>query len=220
MLGLLLTVALVCHGLPDERTELAAAEHRSPVRRLLGSPPFLWFLIATSAVQSSHALYYAFGTLHWQAAGHSEGTIGVLWAEGVIAEIVLFAYGAHVMRRYRAVTLIAIGAAAGLLRWSVTAWTTDLSWLLLVQPLHALTYGATHLGAIRFLAQRVDASISASAQSLYGAVANGLVMGTWSIGAGILYEELAGVAYLFMAGSSILGLFAVIALYRLGQRSV
>ena len=47
---------------------------------LVRSPQFLLFLAATSAVQASHAVYYVFGTLHWQAAGISTGVIGMLWA--------------------------------------------------------------------------------------------------------------------------------------------
>src|SRR5262249_34141478 len=59
--------------------------------KLAHSPSFLLFLLAASMIQASHALYYAFGTLHWRAQGFADGTIGALWALGVIAEIALFA---------------------------------------------------------------------------------------------------------------------------------
>jgi PPP family 3-phenylpropionic acid transporter len=41
-------------------------------------------------MHGSHAFYYAFGTLHWQAQGLGAGLIGALWATGVVAEIALF----------------------------------------------------------------------------------------------------------------------------------
>src|SRR5262245_65405300 len=34
--------------------------------KLAHSPSFLSFLLAASMIQASHALYYAFGTLHWR----------------------------------------------------------------------------------------------------------------------------------------------------------
>ena len=59
--------------------------------KLAHSPTFLLFLLAASTIQASHALYYTFGTLHWRAQGFADGTIGALWALGVVAEIGLFA---------------------------------------------------------------------------------------------------------------------------------
>ncbi len=71
----------------------------SPVRRLrlrhafalARAPLFLLFLLAAAMIQGSHALLYAFGSLHWRAQGFSGGTIGALWSIGVIAEVALFA---------------------------------------------------------------------------------------------------------------------------------
>ena len=58
---------------------------------LVRSPLFLIFLLAASLIHGSHALLYAFGSLHWRAQGFSGGTIGALWSIGVIVEIALFA---------------------------------------------------------------------------------------------------------------------------------
>ncbi|MGZ9021073.1 MAG: MFS transporter [Rhodoplanes sp.] len=93
------------------------------------------------ADQGSHAVYYAFGTLHWQAAGHSDDVIGLLWAEGVVCEIVLFAAGAAVRRRISAPWLIAVAGALAALRWLVLGSTTALPAVIAVQALHAFSYG-------------------------------------------------------------------------------
>lgn len=65
--------------------------------KLAHSPSFLLFLLAASTIQGSHALFYAFGTLHWRAQGFADGTIGALWALGVVAEIGLFAVSGRVL---------------------------------------------------------------------------------------------------------------------------
>lgn len=205
MLALLLGLVGVCHALPDERPPERHTAARGPLRELLGRPVFVVFLVAAALCQASHALYYGFATLHWKAAGHAEGTIGWLWAEGVIAEIVLFAVGAHLTRRFGAVELILVGAVAGVVRWLATAASSDLLVLCSVQPLHALTYGAAHLGAMRFLAETVSSSMSATAQSLYAGVANGVAMGLALLLSGWLYEAYGGQAFVAMAVLSGLG---------------
>src|SRR5262249_23751813 len=44
---------------------------------------------AASLIQASHAIYYGFSALQWQAAGLDGGAIGALWALAVGAEIAL-----------------------------------------------------------------------------------------------------------------------------------
>ncbi len=75
-----------CFLLPDIRAPKAAGR-RLLILDVLRDKSFLIFLAAAGMVQTSHAVYYAFGTLHWRAAGYTETVIGALWAEGVIAEI-------------------------------------------------------------------------------------------------------------------------------------
>jgi PPP family 3-phenylpropionic acid transporter len=45
---------------------------------LLADRRFVVFVAASGLIQSSHAILYGFGTLHWLAAGHDKDTIGLL----------------------------------------------------------------------------------------------------------------------------------------------
>ena len=92
---------------------LAGTAGRGRVMMLMTDPAFLLFLGATAAIQSSHAVYYAFGTLHWRELGHSEAVIGWLWAEGVIAEILLFAFGTALGARLSPARLLMVAGLAG-----------------------------------------------------------------------------------------------------------
>lgn len=172
------------------------------------------FLAAASAIQSAHALYYIFGTLHWTSLGKSPAIIGILWGTGVIAEVILFAYGLQVSRRISAVQLIAIAGIASVLRWTVTAFDPVLPVLFLAQLLHGLTFGAAHLGAMHYIQQAVPASLSASAQGLYASVTMGIVMGVVSLTVGPLYRTFAGTAYLAMAVLGAVGLIAALSLMK------
>ena len=109
---------------------------------------------------------------------------------------------------------MALGGAAGILRWSLAATVTWLPFIAALQVLHAFTFGASYIGAVHFLSRAVPSSAAASAQTLYAALCSalggGLVMGV----AGALYSVHGGGAYYFMALLSAAGLAGTAALFR------
>ena len=107
---------------------------------------------AASLVQASHAVYYGFSTLDWRAAGLDGTTIGALWALGVVAEIALFALSGRLPAWIGPTVLLAIGGAGATLRWGAMAFDPPVWLLPALQGLHGLSFGATHLGGISFLA--------------------------------------------------------------------
>ena len=152
------------------------------------------------------------GSLAWQAQGYSDMVIGLLWATGVVAEIVLFYISGPLMARIGAVRLVMLAAAAAILRWTVTALDPPVALLFVMQALHAFTFGAAHLGAVQFVAQAAPPRLAATAQSLYAAMASGVIMGLVTIGIGPIYEALGPHAYFVMAGAgavSLAGAFMV-----------
>ena len=58
---------------------------------MLRDPGFLAIIVAAALIQGSHAAYYAFASIAWQASGLGGLTIAGLWVLGVLAEIVVFA---------------------------------------------------------------------------------------------------------------------------------
>ncbi len=163
--------------------------------KLAHSHSFLLFLLAASTIQASHALYYTFGTLHWRAQGFADGTIGALWALGVVAEIGLFAVSGSILARWGAPRMLMAAGAAAALRWGLMAFDPPLWATAMLQCLHAMSFGAAHLAAISFLSQAVPENHGATAQGVYAAVVAGLVLGLATIACGPLYQSLAGEAY-------------------------
>ena len=214
VLATVAATALACAVLPDLRTDAAPVSAGLPLTRVLADRGLILMLAAAGLIQGSHAVYYAFGTLHWQAAGISDDVIGLLWAEGVVCEIVLFAAGGAVLRRVRPPWLIAIAGGLAVLRWLVLGTTTALPAVVAVQALHAFSYGAAHLGAIHVIAKAVAPALSATAQSLYAALVMGLALGSMLLAAGPLYEAFGGGAYFAMALSAALGCALAVALAR------
>jgi PPP family 3-phenylpropionic acid transporter len=212
--GVLTLTALSCATLPDARIP-QTGQRPIPVRPLLVSGSFLLFLAAAALNQAAHTVYYGFATLHWKAAGLSDPLIGLLWSEGVIAEIVLFALGHRVLAGIGPLGLLLAAGLAGMLRWSVLGSTTDPAMIALVQGLHAATFACAHLGAMHFIQRAVPPSLSVRAQGIYAAIAVGLAPGLMMMLAGPLYERLHGHAFWVMGGLS--GL-AALAAWGVGRR--
>lgn len=209
-------------GLPSDRIGV----HRRPPgkalkrtiaesRVLLKQPVFLLFLAAVAAAQSSHVVFYTFGAITFRGLGYSDSYIGVLWAVGTLAEVVLFAAPFAILRQARATTLIALGSAIAALRWAGMAFDAGPIGMLLLQLGHAASFGLVHLGTMRFLGIAVPVRLAATGQSLFAVMAYGAAMGAVTLIAGSLYEAIGQRTYLFMAGLSVLSFALTILLARI-----
>ncbi|NQV98255.1 MAG: MFS transporter [Rhodospirillales bacterium] len=211
--GSLLLVVLSAIGLPDMRPP-RSADKRPALLIVIRDRRFVLFLVGTALIQSSHAVYYGFGSIHWKTNGISEDWIGLLWAVGVLAEIVLFTYATKILSFIGPARLIAVAGCVGLVRWPLTALTLDIAPLVGLQVLHALTFGATHIGAMHFIQSRIDPSLSATAQSLYSGIVMGAAMSLAAFASGHLYATFHEGAYLAMGGISAAGALIVYVLRR------
>ena len=198
--------------LPGETTPATATRrpHWREAVHLCRDRRFLLFLAAGSLIQAAHAVYYTFGTLNWQRLGFSGDLIGVLWALGVVAEIILFMFSRRLTGRFSPAGLLALGGGAGVVRWGAMAMDPGAFWLVPLQCLHAFSFGATHLAAMQFILRAAPAHLAVTAQGIYAALAMGVVIGGVTYGAGFVYAGFGSLAYLAMAALCALGgLFAL-----------
>ena len=196
MAGLAILGAAASLALQPLATEEPATTAHAGARHLLRRPVFIAVVVAAALIQGSHAAYYSFASIAWQASGLGGATIAGLWTLGVLAEIVIFALSP----RFRAppALLMAIGGACAVLRWVVMMQTPSLPVLAAVQLLHGATYGLTLLGTMGLLVRIVPTRVMASAQG-YLAAASGIVMSGTSILIGAMYEQLGAGIYGAMA---------------------
>jgi MFS transporter, PPP family, 3-phenylpropionic acid transporter len=181
---------------------------------LLRDRSFLVVATGASLIHASHAVYYGFSALAWRQAGLDGATIGALWALGVVAEIALFAVSGRLP--LDPTKLLLLGAAGAAIRWGVMAFDPPSALLPVLQCLHALSFGAAHLGALGFVARSAPAGLGATAQG-YFAVALGLVMAMAMGLSGFLYARWGSLAYSAMALAAILGGLFVLAGHRLAR---
>jgi PPP family 3-phenylpropionic acid transporter len=201
--------------LPSERSVTARETPRAgwniaAVLPVIRHPVFMAFVVAASLIQASHAVYYGFGTIHWLELGIADDIIGYLWAIGVISEVGLFMFARRAVALIGPVGLIALGGLGALGRWTATALDPGIAALLAIQCAHALTFGATHLGTMHFIARIAPRHIHASVQGTYAAFSSGVIMALAMSAAGLLYENYAAAAYLAMAGMGAVGALAAL----------
>jgi len=184
---------------------------------LLRNPAFLVAIAAASLVQASHALYYGFSTIDWQAAGYDGGVIGALWALGVMAEIALFALSARLPSTITPLALLlaaprapsCAGAPWRLGRRDPVARAAV--------PARALVW-RDPFGRARLCGAHAPPGSGATAQG-YFAVALGVTMAVSTALSGKLYGQFGSGAYAAMAVLAAAGgLCALVA--RRAQRSL
>ena len=197
--------ALAALALPPMTPRVVAPSAPVPARpNLLRDRPFIAVIAAASLIQASHAEYYGFSAVQWSAAGFDGTVIAALWALGVAAEIVLFALQSRLPPFFEPTVLLLTGACGAVLRWIGMAFDPPAFMLAALQLLHALSFGATHLGALMFLARHAPPAQAATAQG-YLAIASGVAMAGAIALSGVLYRDFGSTAYAAMALMAIAG---------------
>jgi PPP family 3-phenylpropionic acid transporter len=193
--------AVLAPLLPEAAVPRATARPLAGLR-LFALPPFRLTVAASALIQGAHAAYYGFAPLFWRAQGYSDTLIGLLIAEGIVAEILLFARGRKLVERLGPAGLTACAAAASVVRWSVTATAPPLLVLAAVQLLHAASFAMQHLSAMLVLSRSVPPERAATAQALHAALGMGAPTGLMLLLCGWLYARGGGgLAFLAMAVS-------------------
>ncbi len=205
LLALLAVNLFACLQLPETHA-LQRPPEPPRLGLLLRVPGLVGLVFAAGLIQVSHALYYSFASLHWRAAGLSETVIGWLWAEGVIAEVLLFAAAGAILRRLTPLRLLTLAGSLAVLRWCLTAAAgSDLGLLIPAQALHGASFGAVHLAVMYRLRDGVPAELLASAQGFYAAIGGALLFGLVTPAAGWLYARTGGTAFFAMAALALAG---------------
>ena len=186
---------------PGRQEPVTAAEVATEpgVMALLSLPLFRRVMLVSALVLGSHAMHDTFAVIRWSGAGITPAMASALWSESVAAEVVVFfLIGPPLLTRLRPAGVLAIAAAAGVVRWVAMAASTSVIALALVQPLHGLTFAALHLACMRVIAAIVPERLAATAQAMY-ALGAGATTALLILASGWLYARLGAQGFLLMA---------------------
>ncbi|MGK6314959.1 MFS transporter [Neorhizobium sp. DT-125] len=167
-------------------------------------------MIGASVIQASHGMFYTFGAIHWQQVGFSSGSIGILWSMAVIAEIMVFFAAGWIARRVPPWTLMRIGCAVAVLRWTLFPMPLGFWGYLALQLTHAFTFAFVHIGLQHRLVESVREDQESSMQGAY-VFYNGVFLALSTFLSGLIYREFGPASYVAMSVVALVGL-AIIAL--------
>jgi MFS transporter, PPP family, 3-phenylpropionic acid transporter len=159
-------------------------------RKLLAQPGLWLFLLAVLLVQSAGAVYDGAFSLHLQRLGFDGRFVALAWAVGVGAEVALMWISPALLLRFRPEWLFFAGAATAAVRWLCLGRVHGRLAILLLQPLHAVTFGLCYVAAVHVMRGR-GAATPTAAQGLY---AMAMMLGSLAgmSAAGWLLERLGG----------------------------
>ncbi len=210
MLAILVGVTVLLMVVPDA-PQAAHAHDYTPIADVLRQPPVVALFIAGALMAVAHGPYYTFYSIYLVDHGYSKGAVGWLWALGVICEIAIFFWMAHLFRAFSLRQVLIASFALAAARFAIIAWLADsLAKLLFAQTLHAASFGSFHAAALGYVHRYFRGRHQARGQAMYtsltfglGGTLGGLYAGyAWEhFGAGITFS---GAALFAVAGMLIL----------------
>ena len=189
------------------------------ILKIIKMPEVLAFIAVNVLLQMAHAPYYVFYSIYLKHAQYSAMVTGLLWALGVLAEIVLFIYMRNLLKHcsLRAILLLSLALATA--RWLMIGWGSEYLWVLIVAQLfHAATFGGTHVVAMYLLQRYFGEQHQGKGQALYTSLCFGLggVLGSLYSG---YYWDLLGSQFVFSMAAACCGLAFIIAYVWVGREN-
>jgi len=195
MLGIMVMIwlnALIVPNAAPKQNERSSGEG---FLRLLLRPQVIAFFVICFLVQFSHGAYYTFYSVLMESVGFSRGEIGILWAIGVIAEVVIFIYMHRLIQRYGLRLIMIVSLVLCVLRWLVIGvWPDVLPVMLVAQTLHAATFGALHAVGIALVHHYFSENTHGQGQALFSSLGFGAGGAAGAVVSGLMWESTGSVA--------------------------
>ena len=160
--------------LPEAKVASHHTDHFS-VWKIIRIPAVMALLIGCAMMVTAHGVLYNFYSIYLAEHGYSKGMIGLLWAVGVICEIIIFMLMPRIMRRFSLKAIMLVSLSLAVLRFSMIGVAVDnLALLLIAQSLHAATFGSFHAASVEVVTQFFNGRHQAKGQAIYNSVAYGV----------------------------------------------
>lgn len=183
------------------------------ILQVLRQPVVVVTLLASFLMQFGFGPYYTFFSIHLEAHGYSKSLVGVFWAVGVIAEIIVFLLMSRLLPAVGAKRLLMLCFAFAALRWWLIGFFVAYpAVLIFAQSLHAFTFGVFHAVMIHLIHRLFPGRYQGRGQALYSSLSFGAggALGAWLSGYAWNAHGAAAV-FTISAAASLLGLVMVAA---------
>ncbi len=192
ILVLLSVTAASVFALPRDRSDPAGPAAGS-LGSVLLNPGVAGLIGGFFLMAVAHAPYNTFYSIYLVDAGYSTTTVGWLWALGVIAEIALFLWLPHMMRRWRLGQILVACFCFAIARFLMIGWgLNSLAILAVAQLMHAMTFGAFHAAGVAATHKVFRGDLQSRGQALYSSLGYGAGGAIGTVAAGYAWQSLGG----------------------------
>ncbi len=215
LLPLLMLSLLIANGisslLVNDKVESVLQVESADIVEVLKKPIVIALLLACALQSLSHGAYYTFFSIYLEDHGYSRNMTGLMWALGVLAEVILFIIVYRLFHRFSTYRLFAFALLVTSLRWVILALMVDsFAFLVVSQLLHAASFGLFHATAISLTHQLFPGQLHARGQALYAGISFGLGGAAGNLLSGYTWDSI-GSTWTFLASALIALLGAIIA---------
>ena len=205
-----LLVSVLLAALVAAAWRLPASSEQAPAQTLpagalsvLRQPVIAWFFAGMFLTVLAHTSLYAFYSLYLASLGYGKGEIGMLWAVGVVAEVIWFWFQGRWLSRWSMHSWLVAAALASALRFALIAgFGGSVVVLVFAQCLHALSFAAQHSAIIAVITRHFPGRLRGRGQALYAVLGYGASGVLGGVAGGAL-SELLGFAAVFWAASAV-----------------
>lgn len=214
LLWVLLIAQAIIFFLSNTIPETQDIQHKTndlSIWKIIKTPSVIALLIGCTLMVSAHGVLYNFYSIYLKDHGYSSGTIGWLWAVGVICEILIFMAMPKILQRYSLKAILLMSLFLGVIRFILIGVSPDHLYLLFIaQMFHAATFGSFHAASIEVIAYYFKGRNQTRGQAIYNSVAYGIGGTIGGLGGGYLIQYLGGqLGFMIAAISPLIG-FVVI----------
>lgn len=204
---------LLTFKIPEPYVAPHHTDHLS-VWKIVMRPEVLSLLIGCCLMVSAHSVYYSFFSIFLEERGYSKTVIGILWAVGVLCEILMFVVMPKLTARLSLKQILLLSLMLAVLRFAMIGLgTSSLTILLLAQTLHAATFGSFHVASVAIVHRYFKGKHQAKGQAIYSSVGYGLGGTIGGISGGYALQYLGGETTFLLTAIYPLAGFLVVALW-------
>lgn len=205
ILTFLLLIGLSSLGLKPIASAVQA-EVSNGFWKVVTQPTIICFLMVSFLLQLSHGPYYTFYSLYLiDNHGYSSSITGLLWALGVLAEVVAF-LAMHYLFRYFSLRKLLLGLLLlTSLRWYLIGALPEYWPVLLgAQLLHACSFGVAHAVSIEIVRRYFVGVHQSQGQALYSSLSFGAGGALGALIGGNLWDYSASLTFYVCSASALL----------------
>ncbi len=143
--------------------------------QIIKKPEIIAFFLVYLLLQVAHGPYYVFYSIYLNQFNYTHTDIGLLWALGVSAEVLLFIFMQRILAWISLRSILLMSIWLSIFRWLIIAYCVQSFPLMIVaQLLHAATFGSSHVVAIHLVHQYFGHHHQGKGQALYSSLTFGL----------------------------------------------